>query len=224
MGLPARQLQVVSDAASAAAMLEPTRLRLLNELGEPVSATQLAKRTGEPRQRINYHLRELEKAGLVELVEERKKGNCTERVVRATARAYLVSPRVLGAMGADPSKMPDRLSSAYLAAVCGETIREVGELRGRAERAGKQLPTLTVQTEVRFESAAAMNAFAEEATAALAAVVARHHTPGGDERGRMFKFFLGGYPAITKPEEGPQINADEADQKDAPSGPISGGM
>lgn len=187
-------------------MLEPTRLRLLNELAEPASATDLAKRTGEKRQRINYHLRELEKAGLVELVEERKKGNCVERIVQATARAYLVSPEVLGALAADPNRVQDRLSSAYLVAVCGETIREVGELRGRAERAGKKLATLTLQTEVRFASPEAMNAFAQELTQAVALLANKYHAggangePSTDADGRLFKFMVGGYPAITKPE------------------------
>ncbi len=201
MGHPARQLEVLDQPSQAAALLEPTRLRLMQELHEPASATELSRRLSEPRQRINYHLRELEKVGLVELVEERKRGNCMERVVRATARGYLVSPEVLGAIGATPANVQDRLSSAYLVAVCAETIREVGILRGRAERAGKKLPTLTLQTEVRFASPESMHAFAAELTDALARLSAKHHVAGGDDAGRLFKFTVGGYPAITRPED-----------------------
>lgn len=204
VGLPAKQLHVVDEPSRAAALLEPSRLRLMKELGEPASASELSRRIGEPRQRINYHLRELEKAGLVELVEERKRGNCMERVVRATARAYLVSPEVLGSLGAEPGKIQDRLSSAYLVAVCAESIREVGELRGRAERAGKKLPTITLQTEVRFESQDAMNGFASELTEAFTRLAAKYHAGDGDESGRLFKFMVGGYPAITRPEHPPE--------------------
>ena len=39
---------------------------------------------GLSRQKVNYHLRALEDAGLVEHVEDRRRGNCTERIVRAT--------------------------------------------------------------------------------------------------------------------------------------------
>lgn len=201
MGQPARQLDIVTSPAAAGALMDPIRLRLLSELAEPGSASSLSRSSGQPRQRINYHLHELERAGLVELVEERKKGNCVERVVRATARAYVVCPTVLGAMSPDPATFADRTSSAYLIAVSGQTIREVAELRDRAQRAGKQLPTLTVQTEVRFNSASAMNSFAEEATAMLATLVAKYHAGDGDDNGRLFKFTLGGHPAITKPEE-----------------------
>ena len=54
---------------------------------EPASATEVAARLGESRQRVNYHVRALERGGLVELVEERARRGCTERVVRATADA-----------------------------------------------------------------------------------------------------------------------------------------
>ena len=67
--------------------------RLLAELAEPASATMLAARVGLPRQKVNYHLRALERHGLVELVEERRKGNCTERVLRATAASYVIRRR-----------------------------------------------------------------------------------------------------------------------------------
>ena len=61
-------------------------------LAEPGTATTLAAKTGLTRQKVNYHLRALEQHGLVELVEERRKGNCTERVLRATASSYVISP------------------------------------------------------------------------------------------------------------------------------------
>jgi DNA-binding transcriptional ArsR family regulator len=77
---------VIEDAAAAEVSLDPIRANLLSELSEPGSATTLAGRVGLPRQKVNYHLRALEKHGLVELVEERRKGNVTERVLRATAR------------------------------------------------------------------------------------------------------------------------------------------
>lgn len=211
MGLPARQLDVLDQPAQAAAMLEPSRLRLMNALGTPASATELSRRLGESRQRINHHLRALERAGLVELVEERRKGNCTERVLRATARAYVVSPQVLGAIAADPKRIEDRLSSAYLVAVCAESIREVGVLRGRAERAQKKLPTITVQTEVRFDSQEAMNGFASELTEAITQLAAKYHVGGGDEAGRLFKFAACGYPAITQPQADPHPAAHASD-------------
>ena len=80
-------IEVIEDPAAAEASLDPIRTRILQELVEPGSATQLAAKVGLPRQKVNYHLKALERHGLVELVEERRKGNvkigrasCRERV------------------------------------------------------------------------------------------------------------------------------------------------
>ncbi|MBO0849251.1 MAG: helix-turn-helix transcriptional regulator, partial [Pseudonocardia sp.] len=111
------EVAVIGDAAAAEASLDPMRTRLLAELGEPASATMLAARVGLARQKVNYHLRALERHGLVELVEERRKGNVTERMMRATAASYVISPVALGAVQPDPARAPDRLSARWLLAL-----------------------------------------------------------------------------------------------------------
>ena len=63
---------VIEDSAAAEISLDPIRARLLAELAEPGSATTLAARVGLTRQKANYHLRALERHGLVELVDERR--------------------------------------------------------------------------------------------------------------------------------------------------------
>jgi DNA-binding transcriptional ArsR family regulator len=198
--MSALAIDVVHGPERAAALLDPVRLRILEGLAEPDSAAGVARRLGLPRQRVNYHLHELEKHELVSFVEERRKGNCVERIVRATARSYVVSPATLGALAADPARVQDRFSLAYLVAVSARTINELAVLRARAEQAGKKVATLTVDTEVRFANAAARHSFAEELTAAVTRLVAKYHddtTPDG----RTFRLVAGAYPAITKPEE-----------------------
>ncbi len=190
-------IKTIESVAQAAALMNPLRLRLLDELHEPDSATGLARKLDLPRQKLNYHLRELESQGLVEFVEERRKGNCVERVVRAVARSYVISPSTLGEIGADPDRVEDRLSSAYLVAVAARAIRDLGVLRQRADRAGKKLATLTLQADVRFGSAAEQNAFATELAQVLANLAAKYHDEKAP-RGRLFNFFVGGYPAITR--------------------------
>ena len=96
------ELAVIDDPVAASVSLDPVRLRLLTELAEPGSATSLAAKLGLPRQKVNYHLRTLEQHGLVELVELRRRGNMTERVMQATAASYVISPAALGAAGPDP--------------------------------------------------------------------------------------------------------------------------
>ncbi len=192
-------VEVIRDTRRAAALLNATRLRVIRELAQPDSASGLARRLGLPRQHVNYHLRELEKEGLVEPVEERRKGNCIERVVRATARSYVISPDVLGKLGGEPQAAQDRFSSAYLVAVAARAIRDVAELRARADRAGKRLATLTLETEVRFASADERKAFGEELATAIARLAAKYHDARA-EGGRLYRFVVGGYPKITTGE------------------------
>src|SRR5258708_22482845 len=138
---------VIEDAAAAEATLDPLRAQLLAELAEPGSASSLAARVGQPRQKVNYHLRELERHGLVELVEERRKGNMTERVLQATASSYVISPAALATVAPDPQRSPDRLSAPWLLAVAARPVRRVGGPITGGTRAGKRGATFSLDGE-----------------------------------------------------------------------------
>jgi len=209
MGEPA--LKLIQGADEAATLLHPIRLRILERLGdEPQSATGLSHDLEMPRQKLNYHLRALERAGLAELFEERKRGNCTERLFRATARSYLISPEALGRIATDPANVQDRFSSAYLVAVAARTIRDVAVLRERAARAKKTLPTLTLQTQIRFASAKDRDAFATELANEVARLTAKYNDAAA-QGGRLYEFFLGGYPTITKSVRSEECSSESPD-------------
>jgi DNA-binding transcriptional ArsR family regulator len=194
---------VIEDPAAAEVSLDPVRACLLAELAEPGSASALAARVGLTRQKVNYHLRTLERHGLVDLVEERRRGNCTERVLQATAASYVISPSALSTLAPDPSRDPDQRSARWLLAVAGRMVGEVGELVGRASAAGKPLATLGIDSEVRFASAKDRAAFAVELAAAVNGLVAKYHdeaTPGG----RPHRFVVALHPTITNSEESKQ--------------------
>lgn len=178
-------IALIDDPAAAGVTLDPVRARLLAELAEPASATMLAARVGLARQKVNYHLRELEAHGLVTLVEERRKGNVTERLLQATALSYVISPAVLAsAVQPDPARSPDRLSARWLLALAARLVRDVGALIAGAGKARKPLSTYGLDARIRFASAADRAAFAEELTNAMAALVSRYHdenAPNGRE-------------------------------------------
>lgn len=198
-------VKIVTTPEQASALLNPLRLRMIDELSSPDSAAGLARKLNLPRQKINYHLRELERAGLVELEQTRRKGNCIERVVRTVARSFLISPETLGAIAPDPDKVRDRFSSAYMTAVAAKTIRDLSVLRRRADKAGKKLPTFTWQSHVRFASAADRAAFTDELSNEIARLVAKYHDESAAD-GRAFELTVGTYPAITKDEDGKPLS------------------
>lgn len=191
---------VIDDPAAAEVSLDPVRARLLAALAEPGSASTLAARAGLSRQKANYHLRALERHGLVELVEERRKGNCTERVLRATAASYVISPTALAAVAPDPDRSPDRLSARWLLALAARLVREVGDLITGANATRKRLATFALDSEIRFASAADRAAFAEELTDAITALVGKYHDEKA-EGGRRQRLVVAVHPSIPHPAE-----------------------
>ncbi len=175
-------IEVIEDAAVATVALDPVRSRLLAELARPASAAALASRLGLARQKINYHLRALEAHGLVKMAEERQWGGLKERRLVATATSYVISPQTLGPVAGDPERSADRLSAGYLVALAARIIREIGAFLRISAETGKGLPTLSIDTEIRFRSAAERAAFTRELQESVAALAARYHdseAPGG---------------------------------------------
>lgn len=191
-------LTVIDHPAAAAALADPVRQRLLAALDPPDSAAGVARRLGLARQKVNYHLRELERVGLVELQEERRKGNCTERVMRPVARRFVVSAAALGAVGLEPERAQERFSWTYLVGIAARAIRDLGWLSRRAQETAKALPTMSWESEVRLARPSDLEAFAADLTAAIGQVVARHHDATA-KGGRRFRLFAGAHPAVASP-------------------------
>ena len=188
-------VEVIADPAAAETSLDPVRARLLAELAEPGSATALAEKVGLPRQNVNYHLKALERHGLVELVDERRKGNVTERILRATAASYVISPTALAALQPDPSRSPDRLSARWMIALASRLVRDVGELLVGAAKARKRLATFAMDGEVRFASARDRAAFAEELATAVTRLIGKYHDESADG-GRSHRVIVAVHPSV----------------------------
>jgi DNA-binding transcriptional ArsR family regulator len=195
-----QDVAVIEDPATAGVSLDPVRARMLAALAQPGSATTLAAQVGLTRQKANYHLRALERHGLVELVEERRKGNMTERVLQATAASYVISPTALAAVAPDPDRSPDQLSARWLLALAGRLVQEVGELITRAKAARQPVATFAIDTEIRFASAADRAAFAAELSDAVEGLVGKYHDEAA-ARGRKHRLVVALHPSITKPND-----------------------
>jgi DNA-binding transcriptional ArsR family regulator len=159
----------------------------------------LAAKVGLARQKVNYHLRELEAHGLVELVEERRKGNVTERMMRATASSYVISPLAMHALQPDPRRAPDRLSARWLIAVAARLVSDVGSLVNGATRAGKRVATFAMDGEVRFATAKDRAAFAQELADAVTTLVGKYHDEHA-KGGRSHRVVVAIHPSIKTTE------------------------
>jgi DNA-binding transcriptional ArsR family regulator len=194
-------VRLVEEPEGLRAALGPLRRAVLERMHEPASASEIAAALGVPRQRVNYHVKELENAGLVELVEERRRRGFTERVMRATARAFVVDPAVLGpaASPAATVRARDRFAAEHLMSTAAATVREVGRMVAAADAKNKRLLTFTVESELWFQQPADVYRFTAAVAEAIARTAEQHTTP---KEGRPYLVVLGGYPAPARHPNG----------------------
>lgn len=186
----------VDEPERVAVALSPLRRQLLVRLRVPASATQLATSLRIPRQRVNYHLRALEAVGLIELVEERQRRGCTERIMRAKPGAIVVNPTLMHTDEATPEPddaLADQHAAEHLVGVAAAAVRDVARMQVRADEHGKRLLTFTIEADVRFADPTAVHRFTEELTELIARTAATYDTEGG----RPYRVVAAGYPAPT---------------------------
>ena len=194
---------LVAETPRAGVLLKPLRLRILAHAREPASATRIAANLGLSRQQVNYHVRALARAGFLRRAGRQRKRGLVEQNYVVTARAFVLGPNVLGPMTPAHDATADKMTAAYLLALGGNMQREVAQAWHGAQRDGKRLPVLSLDTDVRFESPEQRARFADALTAAITSIVAEHTTPATAAdgtptvRGR-FRLVLGCYPIPRK--------------------------
>ena len=196
MPWPATPLALCRGPDALRAALPPLRRQLLDRLREPASAVVVAGEFGLPRQRVNYHLRALEAAGFLELVEERPRRGCIERVLRTSARAFIVDPQVIAPAPASGARRAaaarqDRFAADTLVQAASGVVRDVSRMQARASAQGARLLTCAIETEVRLASPADF----ARLSATLATLVARAVADiGVAEGGRSYRVVVGAHP------------------------------
>ncbi|HEX2856674.1 MAG TPA: winged helix-turn-helix domain-containing protein [Propionibacteriaceae bacterium] len=124
---------VLRHPLSLRAIAHPARTHALEELyrGDPLTATELAEGAGVTPSAMSYHLRELEKWGLV--VREPAEGDGRERPWRAAGRDITITGEAVGAQQLSPLRA---LTSRELQRLA-ERLDTLGPLvEGRAHETG----------------------------------------------------------------------------------------
>jgi len=186
----AANVRILNDPQTLSVLGHPLRVRILEALREPGSAATLARLVGQPRQKINYHLKELEGAGLIEAVGERRVGNFVESLYRAVARTFLVSPEVAWA---DPRRAETlgRQHSLQTLVGLGERLqRDAALLLDRAAFDGDEIASASVLAEARFASEAEREAFLDEYLRMTTELLKKY----GQRQGAAYRVLLAAYP------------------------------
>jgi hypothetical protein len=191
----------VEDARKAAALLaHPLRPRIVALASEPASATELASQLRLPRQRVNYHVRQLARSGFLRRAGQLRKRNLIEQRYVATARAYVLAPEVVGPLAMTGHRAEDAFSAARLVGLAAQLQSDVSRALTDAAGRGQRLATLSLAADIRFETAEQRVAFTEALQRAIEDVIGRHTSPatkpdGEAGPGRPFRLVIGCYPA-----------------------------
>jgi hypothetical protein len=193
------EVECVTNVERASTLLHPLRLEILERARSPLSASEIAAGMGLPRQKVNYHVRELHRADFLRKAGRRRKRNLYEQRYIATASRYLLAPELLGPVQADWRKVEDRLSAAYLLSLSARLQDDLSRVLREAEQQQKRVSTLSLDADLRFESPEQRERFALALRDALARVVAEHTSPdrqhdGTPGPGRPYRLMVGCYP------------------------------
>jgi len=111
---PAAEAILVTEPSQLKAFAHPTRVRELELLiDSPMTTKQLGDALGMSPAQAHYHLKFLERAGLVRLVFRNEKAGVVEKYYRATSRKYIVTQTV-GTFGEPGAVILESLAGAML--------------------------------------------------------------------------------------------------------------
>jgi DNA-binding transcriptional ArsR family regulator len=151
---------------------------------EPRSCTELGTELGEAPQKVYYHVKKLEAAGLVEKVGERRVRAITEGIYQARARSYWLSPALVGRLGGAGGAR-DELSLGFLLDLAEELQSDVAALAA----ADGDAPSLGLSGEIRLDPER-RQAFLEDLRATFEQLL----TTYGGRDGERFRLALACYP------------------------------
>jgi DNA-binding transcriptional ArsR family regulator len=189
-----KDLLYLERVDQAETLLKPQRIEVLRQLAEPRSCTEVAARLDQSQQRVYYHVKRLAEHGLVTQVAERRVRGINEGVYQAAARAYWLSPRLVGRIGQRQHR--DEASLGYLLDLMEEVQSDVAALHIQAASRAAQpvagepdLPSLGVSGEIRVRPDRRPEFMAD-----LKAALQDLFTKYGGAEGDAFKLAVACYP------------------------------
>jgi predicted ArsR family transcriptional regulator len=182
---------VVDRLEQASALLRPLRLQLLRRMAEPRSCPELARELGESTQKINYHVRVLEQAGLVDRVDERPVRGVVEGVYRARAGSYWLSAGLVGQIGGR-RRARDAFALGFVLTLAEELQADVGRLA--EEHGDEAVHSLGLSAEVELRDGEDRAAFLHELQDAFTSLANKYGARAGEAAGERFRLVLACYP------------------------------
>lgn len=180
----------IADPAAVEALTHPIRRQILAELRTPNSAAAVARALGEPRQKVNYHVKELARTALIRPAGERRKGHLIEKLFESVAGSFVVSPRLAWDEAVQARALEDQISLSRLIDLGEQLQEDACALLDRASYDDEEIPSASVEAEISFADESNRSAFMTDYLEALGPLLAKH----GARAGQTFRVALAVYP------------------------------
>lgn len=184
----------IDDVEQAMALLKPLRIELLKQMDRPRTCPELAEQFGESPQKIYYHVKTLERAGLVEKVGERRVRGTVEGSYQARARSYWLAPSLVGRVGGRRA-VQDQVSLRALLSLTEEMQDDIGHL---ARQVGTEIPSMSLSAQIHLPDGERRAGFLREVQEAFGELARKYGLPADDvipaTEGQSFRLVLACYP------------------------------
>jgi DNA-binding transcriptional ArsR family regulator len=182
---------LINSPQQAKAIFKPIRLEILQLLGEARTCGDLAEGFNTSPQKIYYHIKILQEAGLVKKVREERVRGIMEGYYQASAASYMLSPGMVQQLGgAEQAKQ--QLSLANLLNLTAQMQAEIAALSQSEE----EIPTIGLSAQIALSDPADRSAFMAELQESIQSLAekygARQKPPPHPEE--IYRLVLACYP------------------------------
>lgn len=187
---------ILDQVGQINALFKPIRLELLTMLAEPRSCGQLAEAFHTSPQKIYYHIKVLERAGLVEKAYEKRVRGIMEGYYQAAAESYWLAPELVNQLGGE-RQVNGQMSLGYLLGLAQQVQSEVTPLL----KIKGDIPSLGISAQVNLSQGSDRASFLEELQEAVQELAVKYGSVeneqgslGGEEN---FQLILACYPQMS---------------------------
>jgi DNA-binding transcriptional ArsR family regulator len=175
---------IIETVEQLRAIADPLRQRIIELLMiESLTATQLAERLGEAPAKVHYHVRELERVGLILLAKTQKKGGILENYYHAISGSLSIASSLIQSAPADDTLAALQAFLDIMTADTLEVLRTVSQGLQEHMRMTREISWMTYDEWKAFNEA-------------LKALLAEYEVPRGVEGERQWTFNLIMHPSL----------------------------
>lgn len=184
---------VLDQVGQVKALIKPIRLELLTMLDKPRTCSQLAESFHTSPQKIYYHIKVLERSGLVKKVSEKRVRGIMEGYYQAVAESYWLSPQLINQLGGE-RRSNEQMSLGYVLGLAEQVLREVTPLI----KSKTNVPSLGISGQVNLRDETDRSNFLQELQEMVQELAEKYGAEDPDQtdagKGMNFRFIMACYP------------------------------